>query len=261
MGGGLHVLKKERQRQIYRLIEEQRKATVTELADQLNVSQMTIRRDLQDIAAQGAIERVHGGAVTIGKGQLINRMPTLESRDEHADAKWRIGESVAGMVAEGETIFIGAGTTTLAVAEALKNRHNISVVTNALTVANTLASSEGITIMVTGGFLRSTNLSLVGYPGERNLQDIRANKVITGIRGIDPQYGLTSDDIQEMETNLAIMSISKTLIVVADHSKFGRVAASRTAPVSAASMIVTDTQAPSEMVAELRKQGVTVIQV
>jgi len=255
------MLRKERQRQIYKRIEEQGKATVSELADQLNVSQMTIRRDLQDIAAQGAVERVHGGAVTVGKGQLISRLPTLEGHDEQVDAKRRIGESVANMVAEGETIFIGAGTTTLAVAEALKDRHNISVVTNALTVANTLASSRGITIMVTGGFLRSANLSLVGYPGERNLQDVRANKVISGIRGIDPQYGLTSDDLQEMKTNLAIMSISKTLIVVADHSKFGCVAASRTAPVNAASVIVTDTQAPNEMVVELRKRGVTIIQV
>jgi DeoR/GlpR family transcriptional regulator of sugar metabolism len=253
------MLKKERQRQIQKLINQQGEATVSELADRFGVSQMTIRRDLQDLAAQEGVEKVHGGAVRTDQGQLTRRIPALEDWDEQAAAKQRIGEVAAAMVEEEETIFIGAGTTTLAVAEALQSRRNITVMTNALTVANTLAESEGIMLMVTGGILRTRNLSMVGYPAERNLQGVRADKVITGIRGIDPEYGLTSDDLHEMKTNLAIMAISKHLIVVADHTKFGRVATSRTAPLSAASVIVTDAQAPQEMVAEIRDMGVEVV--
>jgi DeoR/GlpR family transcriptional regulator of sugar metabolism len=255
------MLKKERQRQIIKWIEAQGEATVSELAEKLGVSQMTIRRDLRELAAQGAAERVHGGAVMRVQERLFHRKPVMEGAEEEADVKRRIGEAAAAMVEEGETIFIGAGTTTLAVAEALKDRRDITVMTNALTVANSLANSQGITVLVTGGILRSGNLSLIGFPAERNLQDVRADKVISGIRGIDPDIGLTSDDLHEMKTNLAIMAISKTLIVVADHTKFGCVAASRTAPVTAASTIVTDVQAPEHMVAELRKQGVKIVQV
>lgn len=253
------MLKKERQRQIQKLINTQGGVTVSELADRFGVSQMTIRRDLQELADQEAIEKVHGGAIRTDQGQLISQVPTLEGWDEQAAAKHRIGEAAAAMVDEEDTVFIGAGTTTLAVAKALKDCQNITVMTNALTVANTLARSPGIMLMVTGGILRSRNLSMVGYPAERNLQGVRADKVITGIRGIDPQFGLTSDDLHEMKTNLAIMAISHHLIVVADHTKFGRVATSRTAPISAASVIVTDAQAPQEMVGEIRNMGVEVV--
>ncbi|MFO8036816.1 MAG: DeoR/GlpR family DNA-binding transcription regulator [Anaerolineales bacterium] len=253
------MLKKERQRQIRELINLQGEVTVSELADRFGVSQMTIRRDLQDLAAQEAVEKVHGGAVRRDQGRLISHIPILEGWDKQAAAKHRIGEAAAAMVDGEDTVFIGAGTTTLAVAKAMKDRQNITVMTNALTVANTLAKSPGIMLMVTGGILRSRNLSMVGYPAERNLQGVRADKVITGIRGIDPQFGLTSDDLHEMKTNLAIMAISNHLIVVADHTKFGRVATSRTAPLSAVSVIVTDDQAPQEMVAEIKNLGVEVV--
>ncbi len=254
------MLKKERQRQIDKLINQQGEVMVSELADRFGVSQMTIRRDLQDLAARESIEKVHGGAVKIDQNQLISRAPLLEGWDKQAAAKRRIGETAAEMVKEEETVFIGAGTTTLAVAEALRDRQNITVMTNALTVANTLAKSQSIMLMITGGILRSKNLSMVGYLAERNLQGVRADKVITSIRGIDPEFGLTSDDLHEMKTNLAIMAISEHLIVVADHTKFGHVATSRTAPISAASAIVTDTQAPEGLVAEIRELGVEVIQ-
>jgi DeoR/GlpR family transcriptional regulator of sugar metabolism len=255
------MLKKERQRQILNRIESQAEATVSELAEILEVSQMTIRRDLRELAAQGRVERVHGGAVRSSTFGQMRPATIQEGANEAVEAKRRIGDAAAAMVEQGETIFLGAGTTTLAVAEALKGLRDITVMTNALTVANTLAKTPGLTVMVTGGILRSINLSLVGYPAERNLVDVRADKVISGIRGIDLEVGLTSDDLHEMKTNLAIMAISKTLIIVADHSKFGRIAASRTAPVTAASTIVTDVQAPEEIVAELKKQGVQVVQV
>lgn len=258
---GTAMLKKERQRRILQRIETHGEATVTELSEDLGVSRMTIRRDLAELDTQGALERVHGGAVRSVRERLFPRAPTIESADEVMDAKRRIGEAAAALVEGGETIFIGAGTTTLAVAEALKNRRDITVMTNALTVANTLAKTPGLTVMVTGGILRSTNLSLVGYPAERNLQDVRADRVFSGIRGIDLEVGLTSDDLHEMKTNLAIIAISKTLIVVADHSKFGRIASTRTAPVTAASIIVTDVDASEDMVTGLERRGIKVIRV
>jgi DeoR/GlpR family transcriptional regulator of sugar metabolism len=254
------MLKRERQRQIYQIIMVRGEVTVSELADRFGVSQMTIRRDLQRLAVQDEIEKVHGGAVKIGRAQAEDSIPVLEGLDQQAAAKRRIGEATAELVKAEETVFIGAGTTTLSVAEALKGRENITVMTNALTVANMLANSRGILLVITGGILRSQNLSMVGYPVERNLQGVRADKVITGIRGIDPKFGLTSDNLHEMKTNLAIMGITTNLIVVADHTKFGHVATSRTAPLAAATMIVTDKQAPRDIVEDIRKLGVKVLQ-
>lgn len=255
------MLKEERHNKIRRFIEGRGQATVSDLARQFGVSKMTVRRDLYDLAAQGHIVRVHGGAVAAGYRQTLTELPVLKRMEEEATAKQRIGQAVAGMIAEGETIFIGAGTTTFAVAEALKDRQGITVVTNALTVANSLATSPGITILVVGGFLQSSNFSLIGHVAEYALRDLRADKIITGIRGIHPKYGLTSDSLQMMTTDRAIMSVGETIIVVADHTKFGHVAASRTAPITAASLIVTDEQAPQEMLAEIRRLGVEIMQV
>ncbi len=185
----------------------------------------------------------------------------MERMREEPTAKQNIGRAVADMVSPGETIFVGAGTTTLAVAESLIDHQGITVVTNALTVANSLAASPSITVLVVGGFLQTSNLSMVGHVAEYALRDLRVDKIITGMRGIHPTYGLTSDSLQMMMTDRAIMTISDTIIVVADHTKFGHVAASRTAPITAASLIVTDQQAPQEMLEEIRRLGVRIIQV
>jgi DeoR family transcriptional regulator of aga operon/DeoR family fructose operon transcriptional repressor len=254
-------MREGRLRQILAILEQENLITVTELAERLEVAEMTIRRDLSELSRRGDVERTHGGAILSDRRGNRLEPPMLQRMDDQAEAKYRIGQAVASLVQPGETIFLGSGTTTLAVAQALAGRDRLTVITNALTVINALASSPGITVVVVGGFLRRDELSFIGYIGEATIESLRPDKVIIGIRGIHPRHGLTSDHLQELKTDQAILTISGDVILAADASKFGRIAASRTAPVTALHRIVTDVDAPTEMVEAIRAQGVEVWQV
>ena len=258
------MLKQERLRRICEIVEAEGQATVTDLASQFGVTEMTIRRDLQDLDAQGLVQRIHGGAMSPEPRRNAVEPPVLERIDEQADVKQHIGLAVAGMIEDGETIFLGSGTTTLAVAEALAEREgnsNLTIITNALTVVNALARTPGITVIVVGGFLRRSELSLVGHLAESALDDLHVDRVIIGMRGVDPEHGLTSDYLQELKTDQAILDMSDMVIIVADHTKFGRVATSRTAPITAATMIVTDMQTPMEIIEAIQARGVLMVRV
>jgi DeoR/GlpR family transcriptional regulator of sugar metabolism len=252
-------MRESRLRQIVDILKEEHQVTVAGLAGRFGVAEMTIRRDLRELSARGALERTHGGAIVPERRRALGEPPMLNRMSDQADAKRRIGEAVADMILPGATVFIGSGTTALAVAQVLVGRDRLTVVSNALTVINALASAPEITVVGVGGFLRRSELSLIGHFAEAALRDMRVDKVIMGIRGIHPEHGLTSDHMQELMTDRAILGISEDVIVVADHTKFGHIAASRNAPVTAAGLIVTDAQAPAEMVAALRAMGVRVL--
>lgn len=253
------MIKRERQERIIKSLQAEGQASVADLSNRFGVTKMTIRRDLQELQDQGLAQRLHGGAVSTGLYHLKLEPPILQRTKEQASAKRSIAKIVAAMIGEDETIFIGSGTTALVVAEALSHRGNLTVVTNALTIANALASSQGITVIVIGGFLRRSELSLIGHLAEIAIKDIRVDKVIMGIRGIHPEHGLTSSHLQELITDRSIMGISDKVIIVADHTKFGYVASSRLGPVTDSTTIVTDFNAPNDLVQIIREMGVEII--
>jgi DeoR/GlpR family transcriptional regulator of sugar metabolism len=255
------MFKKERQREILRLVESRGKAEVDALAKHLRVSEMTIRRDLLELDEQGMLERVRGGALLQRDARDQGEPPISERTKQQTEIKRQIGVYVAGMIQDGEKIFVGSGSTTLAVAEALRHRHHLTVVTNALTIAEALFPSAKIDVTLTGGFLRRSESSLIGHFAEHTLHQLQVDKVIIGMRGIDPVKGLTSDNMDELMTDQAILNVSKDVIVVADHSKFGQVAAIRTAPVTAATTIVTERGGPRDVLEAIRKMGVRIIEV
>ncbi len=255
------MLKKERQREILRMLQGATKVEVDELAARLSVSLMTIRRDLAELGEQGLIERVHGGALSPVTMRRGSDLPVVERSKDKAEIKQRIAKATAAMIKDGEKIFIGSGSTAGAVAEALTHRRNLTVLTNALNVAHTLLDTPEIKVAVIGGFLRRSEMSLIGYFAENSLQGLQVDKVIIGIEGIDPVKGLTNDYMEEVLTDRSILNLSKNVIVVADHSKFGHIAAVRGAPITAASMIVTDVGAPKDMVQTLRQLNVKVLEV
>ena len=255
------MLKKERQRKILNVIDRTGKVEVDELAKDLGVSVMTIRRDLTELDELGLIERVHGGALLARDNQGDEELPVVERSKEKTESKESIGRVVAGMIKDGEKIFLGSGSTTAAVAASLLHHHNLTVITNAINVANVLIAAPQISVTVVGGFLRRSELSLIGYIAEYALQGLQVDKVIIGIRGIDPVKGLTNDNMDELITDQAILNISKNVIVVADHSKFGYVAAIRTAPITAVAKIVTDAGGPKDILQTIRQMGVQIVEV
>jgi DeoR/GlpR family transcriptional regulator of sugar metabolism len=144
------------------------------------------------------------------------------------------------------------------VARALKNRH-LTIITNSLPVINAFAGMQSINLIGLGGMLRTTELSFIGHITEQALAEFHANKVIIGTRAISTEKGLTHDYLPETMTDRAIIDIGRELIVVADHTKFGRLAAASLAPIERIHTIVTDRQVPQDFVDDVRARGVRVI--
>lgn len=259
------MIKAERREKIVELIKKKGQGTVSELASTFSVSEMTIRRDLQDLDEQGLVRRMHGGALEAKSRWNILEPPWMERLDENAVEKRRIARYVADLVEPEEKIFIGSGTTTYYVAEALIDHPALSkeftIVTNALPVANLLAKNSDLNLIVVGGFLRRSEFSLIGHFAQTIFQDLHVNRVIIGMRGIHPEHGLTNDHPQELLTDRTILKTSDTVLVVADHTKFGFVASSLTAPVTAATTIVTTKEVAPEMAIAIEGRGVPVIKV
>jgi DeoR/GlpR family transcriptional regulator of sugar metabolism len=175
-----------------------------------------------------------------------------------ADEKKRVAEFVAKLVEPSETIFLGSGTTTLYVARELIIRDDITAVTNSVPILHELANNSHMNIINVGGFLRRSELSLIGAFTEIVLKDIRVSKVIMGMRGIHPIHGFTCEHPQELMTDRQVLEISDQIIVVADHSKIGQVATNKVAPLESATMIVTSQQADPSLIHQIRELGVDV---
>jgi DeoR/GlpR family transcriptional regulator of sugar metabolism len=253
----MKMLREDRKQQILDYITAQKSAQVKELSNILNVSVATIRRDLSEMEEEGLLRRVHGGAVSLdGFGEP----PILQRKNNQSEEKHRIGEAAAALVEDGETIIITSGTTTEAMVPYLTNKNNLTVITNAVNVAAYLTRYPDISVIVLGGYLRHSEFSLVGHLTDQALQDLRAEKIFHGIFGLDPRYGLTGVDMQEVQTDRRIISAAGQLIILADHTKFHQVGPIRLAPIEVVSVVVTGQEALKDNVEALRAQGIQVIQ-
>jgi len=251
------LLKAERQQLILEAVKDSRQATVAELSRRFDVSQVTIRRDLRELAAQGALRRAHGGALMAASAPPEPPVVQRLGRAEHCKAC--IGRAAASLVKDGDSIFIGSGSTTAHVARHLVDCRNLTVVTNALTIATELASAKGVTVVVTGGMMRPSELSLVGHITEQSLREVRVDKVIMGIRAISLEAGMTNDYLPEVVTDRTIIGMAPELIVVADHTKFGKIASAYVAPVERITTLVTNSDTDPKTLTLLRKLGIQVI--
>ncbi len=255
------MYKEQRQNRILEMINSEGAVDVNTLSDVFDVSVITIRRDLGELDRKGYISRTHGGAIN-SDWVIPSRMILLMERiNQQKDEKQAIAKAVAKMVRNNEKIYIGSGTTAFWVAKEIMITRGLTVVTHSLPLANLIARNEDIVLIMIGGFLRRNEYTFVGHIAEKAIQDLHLNKVIIGIRGIHPDHGLTSDYPQELMTDRAFLNSSENVIVIADHTKFGFVATSKTAPITAARTIVTSRKAPYDMVEKIKEKGVEVLQV
>jgi DeoR family transcriptional regulator of aga operon len=250
-------LKEERQQLILEAVEDSRQVTVAELSNRFDVSEVTIRRDLRELAAQGVLRRAHGGAVA--SIPAPPEPPVVQRMIQAENCKECIGRAAATLVSDGDSVFIGSGSTTTFVAQHLVNHTDLTVVTNALTIATELAAAEGVTLVVTGGMMRASELSLVGHITEQALREVRVDKVIMGMRAISLQAGMTNDYLPEVMTDRTIIEMASELILVADHTKFGKIASAYVAPVERVTTLVTDIGIDPETLTHLRHMGIRVI--
>jgi DeoR family transcriptional regulator, aga operon transcriptional repressor len=244
----------ERQKQILSLLGRQGRLSVGEIVEQFSISEATARRDLETLASQGKALRVHGGVIALE--QAPPELPILERKNEQADEKMRIGRAAASLVREKETVFLGSGTTVLEVARKLRDRRQLTVVTNSLPVMNVLAGQKEITVISLGGMLRESELSFIGHITEQALAELRVEKVFMGTRGLSLEHGLTNDYLQETLTDRAILRIGREVIIVADYSKINRVSTALLAPLNVMSALITDSKADKKFLSAIKKNGI-----
>lgn len=247
----------DRQIQIQQLVERQQRISVADICATFDISEATARRDLETLASQGRLQRVHGGAIVLT--QVPPEQPILQRQDEQSDEKIRIGQAAAALVQPGETIFLGSGTTVLEAARALRGRSGLTVLTNSLPVVNALAGADGIALICLGGMLRESEYSFIGHITEQALTEVRADKVFMGTRAISLEHGLTHEYLPETMTDRAILNAGTEIVVLADHTKFGRAAMVLLAPLESIHTIVTDKQTPQDFIEAVQTLGLRVI--
>jgi DeoR/GlpR family transcriptional regulator of sugar metabolism len=247
----------DRQLQIRQLLERQQRISVADICSTFDISEATARRDLETLASQGKLQRVHGGAIAIT--QAPPEQPILQRQNEQTEDKIRIGQAAAALVQAGETVFLGSGTTVLEAARALRGRSDLTVITNSLPVVNALAGAGEITVICLGGMLRTSEFSFIGHITEQALTEVRADKVFIGTRAISLEHGLTHEYLPETMTDRAILKAGTEIIVLADHTKFGRAATVLLAPLESIHTLVTDKQTPQDFIEAVQARGLRVI--
>lgn len=254
------MLAERRQEQLFSYIARHRSAQVSELSSILGVSMSTVRRDLQEMEERDLVRRVHGGALLIADHFPLQEEEIVQRTLDHAEQKRRIGNVAADLVRNGSTIIITGGTTTEAMIPHLATKTGLTVITNALNIAQGLIAHPAIDVIVLGGWLRHAEATLLGHLTMQALADVRADQIFYGIFGIDVEAGLTGTSIREVQTDRALIAAARELIVLADYSKFSQSGPSRVMPIDAVTTVVTDTGVPSEALQALHTRGITVMQ-
>lgn len=250
----LPTLAADRRSAIAGLVAQNGAVQVTELALEFGVNVATIRRDLQTLEEQGAVRRVHGGAVAPPSKAGFSDQPSI-SKSPGA----RVGQAVAEMIADGETVFLGPGQLVLEVVRCLAGRSRLTIVTNSLEVAHWGATHTPHTLIVTGGQVEGRDLGLVGQLTETALSELRADHVILELGGVSAVEGLTDDSLPQAEMARMLLGIGSQVVILAPVERMGRVAAAYIAPISEADVVITTREAPSSFLWDLSESGVRVV--
>jgi DeoR/GlpR family transcriptional regulator of sugar metabolism len=236
------------------VVSRQGFATLDELSRVLGVSESTIRRDLEVLDLAGSVKRTHGGAVYAGE---VRSMPPFDERTGTAAAEKRaIGQAAAALLQDGDTVLLDGGTTTLEVARALVGRR-VQVVTNSLPIAQLLASSQQTDLILIGGYVYPRTGVALGPLAIATMQSIRVRTAILGAGGI-VREGIYNSNLLLVETERQMMSCGQEVMIVADYTKFGRLALARLCGLEAVHSVVVDSGLGAEHRAMLEEAGLAI---
>ncbi len=250
------MLNEERRRLVLKILHREGRVLVGDLARQFRTSQVTIRKDLDVLQAQGRIHRTHGGALPARESALDD--PTLREKEKLSrKEKLQIAAAAARMVKAGQVVILDSGTTTTAIAQALRKCENVTIITNAVNIAAELSGSS-LEVILTGGTLRKNSFSLVGPIAEETLRRLNADILFLGVDGFDVRHGLSTPNLLEAKVNRAMMDVARVTVVVCDSSKFGRRSLSAIAPTSAIHHLITDRGVSRQDLAALKKEQIEV---
>jgi len=246
----------DRWEQIIQLVEEHGGVTVEQIAQAIEISPATVRRDLARIYQRGLIKRTRGGAEP--SQQAPTKTTLAESRKINPTEKELIGRVVAELIEPGDILMIDGGFTTYQVAKNIA-ANDVTVITNSLDVAHVLAGRENIRLVVIGGELSVESGTTVGHSTEQQILPLSADKAILGADAISPEDGITTQSSLTAQTKNAMIRCSRELIIVADYSKLGRSALYRVSSIENITTLVTDDKADEAIRDAFRNAGVEVL--
>ncbi|WP_282084685.1 DeoR/GlpR family DNA-binding transcription regulator [Streptomyces tendae] len=228
----------ERRQLILEMVRANGAVSLRELARVVQTSEVTVRRDVRALEAEGLLDRRHGGAVLPGG---FTRESGFPQKSHLATAeKTAIADLAASLVEEGEAIVVGAGTTTQELARRLARVPGLTVVTNSLLVAQALAHANRVEVVMTGGTLRGSNYALVGSGAEQSLQGLRVSKAFLSGSGLTAERGLSTSNMLSASVDRALVQAAAEVVVLADHSKLGTDTMFQTVPTDVITRLVTD---------------------
>lgn len=248
----------ERRSKILHLLNENGQVFVQELSEEFNVSEVTIRKDLDLFESRKLLIRSRGGAMKYESSVGTDYQITDKDKINYAD-KVNIGKRAATLVQDGDTIIIDSGTTTLEVAKNLNRDYNINIITNAINIVNQLLQFNNINIIVPGGSIRKNSHSLIGPLAEKSLANFYVDKVFIGVDGFNVSQGAFTPNIEEASLNQRMIEIAKEVILVTDSSKFNRKSLAFICPPNKIDIIVTDNKIDKEVERQLIEIGIKVI--
>ena len=251
----------DRVQEILRELLRMGEISVEHMAAQLNVSPSTIRRDLRDLEKQGLLRRIHGGAVSVEPAlyEPFRHVSSFGEQEQQFTAEKRqIGLAAAEMIADGEIVSIGAGTTTTQIARSLRHRKNITIVTNAVNIAMELSHRGDLKIFMSGGFLSAEWFALVGPAAIQSVSEVFVDKIFVGVDGIHPEHGLTSNYPDQAAIHRQMMKQARYRVVVADHRKLGVTGTSLIWPAHQIDLLITDKGASKAVLSPFINKGIKV---
>jgi DeoR family fructose operon transcriptional repressor len=250
------MIPEERKRKIARIVKEREGASVTELADELSVSESTIRRDLKKMDQEDLVRRSHGGALPVKK--LAGEASFDQRSVQNLEEKKSIADRALTEIREGEVVFFDSGTTVLEVAKRIPKDGSIISVTNSIELGFELGKEEG-NLKITGGNQRNKSRSLVGPVTERFLSNHRFDLLLLGTNSIDPQIGLSTQNEQEARVKQLMVEKSERIVLLADGSKLEQRSYVKFADVADIDMFITDVRLTDEQRDEFRERDVDTI--
>jgi DeoR/GlpR family transcriptional regulator of sugar metabolism len=250
------MLAVERRHRIAENLRSRGVVSVAEMAEVLGTTEITVRRDLRAMAKDGLLIRAHGGAVLPA---AIGHEPSYsEKTHQAAPEKAAIAQLAVSMILPGDSILLGPGTTTLALARLLVDFSELTVVTNSLLVAQALMPSTRVEVILTGGTLRRSIHALVGPAAEESVRALRASKTFISGNGFTTERGLSTPSPLVAATDRAFANAAQQTVVLADHTKIGQDTMCQTVPTSRVNTLITDSGVDPLVLAAIRHSGIDV---
>ncbi len=247
-----------RQQVILELLERDGFVSVANLSFRLQVSEMTVRRDLQRLEEKLLIQRVHGGAMAINK---CIQEPQFDLRASSSlEAKQTIARLASSLVKEGTTIALDSGTTALALVQSLTDYQGLTIITINLRVMNFCLNYSNLQVIVPGGVLRPGEGSLIGNYTLDFLKNIHVDQFFMGIGGIDSKAGVTEYNAEDAAVKKILVDNSHQVIALADYSKFNKITFAKICDLELLDIVITDGKVPEPLRESFYQQGITVIQ-